>query len=137
MNIRLENSTDAERINDEKNKKKIVNEEIKELESQKKVLIKNIKRQQKIMNKLYDDPEYREKREKANNGIKQKKEEYYLNDEVRKVMKIEQKQIIEEMTKLNKEKYRLIEAKKQLETGCKTNKMKMAMKAKEELIAMK
>lgn len=63
------------------------------------------------MNKLYDDPEFRDKVEKTQNDILEIKGQYYKFDEYRKKLKVEQGIIINNMTKISLAKRRLMEQK--------------------------
>jgi chromosome segregation ATPase len=121
----------------ESNKLKIIDSEIKELENQKKVLFKNIKLQQKTMSKLYDDPEFRDKVAKTQSDIQKKKEEFYNNDEERKMIKVQQAKIIDEMANAQKAKRKLREQKIMLENGMKTREMKRASDKENEIKALK
>lgn len=84
LNVRLDSLNDSGRVSNEQDKLKILDAEIKDLERQRKVLVKSIKHQQDTMNKLYDDPEYRDKCEKAQEEIRKFKEEFTQLDEQRK-----------------------------------------------------
>lgn len=109
--MRLEGLGDGDRCDNESNKLKIIDSEIKELEKQKKILRKSIKHQQTTMNKLYDDPEFREKVEKTQSDIQEIKGQYYKFDEYRKKLKVEQGIIINNMTKISQAKRKLMEQK--------------------------
>lgn len=61
------------------------------------------------MNKLYDDPEYRDKVEKAQEEIRKFKEEFTQLDEERKKLKIDQHIVINEMAQMNSAKIKLRE----------------------------
>lgn len=73
------------------------------------------------MNKLYDDPEFREKVASSQNEIKNIKERHQKLSEEHKELKLEQNKVIAEMTKLNNAKRKLRERKIDMENGIKNS----------------
>lgn len=71
------------------------------------------------MNKLYDDPEFREKVAKTKEDIQSLKDNFYKMDEERKKIKTEQDKVLNEMAKLNTQKRKLREKKINVENGVK------------------
>jgi len=137
LNIKVENSSEIDRINAEKGKAKMLDKEIAELENQKKVLLKSHRHQQNTMTKLYDDPEFRFKLEKTTKGIAQKKEENAKMQLERRQLRKEQDKVIKEMSDLNKVKFQLIEERNKIKNGKKTTKMRRAKKAIDEINIIK
>lgn len=82
-----------------------------------KVLLKNIKLQQDTMNKLYDDPEFREKVAKTKEDIQRHKDQVAKLEEQRKKIKADQDKVLGEMAKLNGHKKKLREKKINVENG--------------------
>jgi len=124
---------DADRISTESNKLKIIDAEIKELENQKKVLSKNNKVQQDTMNKLYDDPEFRDKVANCKADIQKVKERYTQLEKRRNLHKKDRDSVTAEMTSLNSAKLKLRESKIKIEKGNKKfGQMGKAMELKEE-----
>ena len=96
-----------------------------------------MKRQQKIMTKLYDDPELRSTMERVTEKIRMRKDEFYENEEIRQDIKEEQHKILQELTKLKQTNFKLKESKIKLENGKRTDKMNKAMMIKEEMLAVR
>lgn len=117
LNVRLDSLNDSGRVSNEQDKLKILEAEISELERQRKVLVKSIKHQQDTMNKLYDDPEYRDKVEKAQEEIRKFKDEFTQLDEERKKLKTDQHIVINEMAQMNSAKIKLREKRIWIENG--------------------
>ena len=117
LNVRLDSLNDAGRMSNEQDRLKILDNEITDLEKQRKVLVKSIKHQQDTMNKLYDDPEYRDKVEKAQEEIRKFKDEFTQLDEERKKIKLDQRIVINEMAQLNSAKIKLREKRIWIENG--------------------
>jgi hypothetical protein len=109
--VRYESLADGDRVDNESNKLKIIESEIKELGKQKKILLKSLKHQQTTMNYLYDDPEFRDKVLNTQNDIQDCKAGYYEIEEERKKLKVEQSIIINKMTKIGQSKRKLMEEK--------------------------
>jgi hypothetical protein len=109
--VRYESLADGDRADNESNKLKVIESEIKELEKQKKILHKSLKHQQTTMNHLYDDPEFRDKVLNTQNDIQDIKAGYYEIEEERKKLKVEQSIIINKMTKIGQSKRKLMEEK--------------------------
>lgn len=61
------------------------------------------------MNKLYDDPEFRDKLEKAKEEITKYKEEWAKLEEERKVTRQQQQKVINELAQINATKRKLRE----------------------------
>lgn len=99
--------------------------------------MKSIKHQQNMMNKLYDDPEFRSKVVKVEEQIRNKKEQFMRNSEIKKQLGKEQDKIIQEMSRLNQIKLKLREEKNSLKNGGKTKKMKREIEVKGEMSALK
>jgi chromosome segregation ATPase len=90
------------------------------------------------MNKLYDDPEFREKVQSTKEGIQNIKEHFYKMDEERKKIKSEQDKVLFEMAMLNGAKKRLREQKINIENGVKNaGKMGKAIELQEDINALK
>jgi uncharacterized protein (DUF3084 family) len=103
------------------------------LENQKKVLSKNNKVQQDTMNKLYDDPEFRDKVANCKADIQKVKERYTQLEKRRNLHKKDRDSVTAEMTSLNSAKLKLRESKIKIEKGNKKfGQMGKAMELKEE-----
>jgi hypothetical protein len=131
--VRYESLGDGDRADNESNKLKVIDFEIKELVKQKKILLKSLKHQQTTMNSLYDDPEFRDKVLNTQNDIQDAKAGYYQCEEERKKIKVEQSIIINKMTILGRLKRKLMEEKILIENGKKTNNMVKAEHVQNEI----
>lgn len=69
------------------------------------------------MNKLYDDPEFREKVAKTKEDIQRHKDQVAKLEEERKKIKADQDKVLDEMAKLNGHKRKLREKKINVENG--------------------
>lgn len=74
LNFKVDNLTGADKVLTHKSNIKTLDDEVAELKKQRNVLASNIKHQQDTMNKLYDDPDFREKMQKTRADIKAIKE---------------------------------------------------------------
>lgn len=90
------------------------------------------------MNKLYDDPEFREKVQSTKESIQNIKEHFYKLDEERKQMKSDQDKVLSEMAMLNGTKKKLREHKINIENGVKNSgKMGRAIELQEDINVLK
>lgn len=119
LNIKLDSLTDNEKLALSSNSKKLIDDEIKELKTQRKILSGQLKHQQETMNKLYDDPDFRDKMADTSENIKKIKENFTEKDEERKKIKIKQERILSEMASINTAKLKLRERKINIENGIK------------------
>ena len=119
LNIKFTNLTDNETVANNQNKVKILNNELKELKSHRLVLSKQLKNQQQVMNKLYDDPDFRDKMTQTQNDIKKLKESYTSQDQVHKSISAKQDKILKELATLNASKRKLRERKICIENNLK------------------
>jgi chromosome segregation ATPase len=119
MNIKIASLSDNENIANSQNNIKTLNQEIKELKQQRGVLSKQLKHQQTTMNKLYDDPDFRDKMEQSRDDIKNIKSNYYELDSEHKVLSAKQDKILKQMANLNTANTKLRERKINIENGVK------------------
>lgn len=102
---------------------RVVNDEIAELEAQRRILAKSIKHQQSTMNKLYDDPDFREKMVKTKNELIKAKETCGEMEEYKKKISTEQAKVIKTMSSLTATTRRLVEKKICIENGVQLSKV--------------